>query len=236
MWVAFAQILPQVMRIRWSLSLIFLEFKCVTMWIWRGWFRWDIHHAVSRDFWRWQLRHSLPRQTYPACLLRFSITTWQMTWGRLLCYDFHTIDALGMGSVCHIYTIVHFLQGAARCYHYFSCAISVQGESKTKRVLICRTAARYDVEKLAWSGFAARARFSYHKIFQKKRASRMQWSSLQLLKRSRFYSKRCSFLCTFSKPVKGEFFLRYPLSSKPNDFMPLIARKNQGSTPMPLLK
>jgi hypothetical protein len=40
----------------------------------------------------------------------------------------------------------------------------------------------------------------------------------------------------FSKPVKGENFLRYPLSSKPNDFMPLIARKNQGSTPMPLLK
>ena len=37
----------------------------------------------------------------------------------------------------------------------------------------------------------------------------------------------------FSKPVKGENFLRYPLSSKPNDFMPLIARKNQGSTPMP---
>ena len=36
--------------------------------------------------------------------------------------------------------------------------------------------------------------------------------------------------------VKGENFLRYPLSSKPNDFMPLIARKNQGSTPMPLLK
>ena len=30
MWVAFAQILPQVMRIRWSLSLIFLDFKCVT--------------------------------------------------------------------------------------------------------------------------------------------------------------------------------------------------------------
>ena len=29
MWVAFAQILPQVMRIRWSLSLIFLDFKCV---------------------------------------------------------------------------------------------------------------------------------------------------------------------------------------------------------------
>ena len=36
--------------------------------------------------------------------------------------------------------------------------------------------------------------------------------------------------------MKGENFLRYPLSSKPNDFMPLIARKNQGSTPMPLLK
>lgn len=36
----------------------------------------------------------------------------------------------------------------------------------------------------------------------------------------------------FSKPVKGENFLRYPLSSKPNDFMPLIARKNQGSTPI----
>ena len=142
-------------------------------------------------FWRWwQLRHSLPRQTYPACLLRFSITTWQMTWGRLLCYDFHTIDALGMGSVCHIYTIVHFLQGAARCSHYFSCA------------------------KLAWSGFAARARFSYHKNFSEKMA-------------------RCFI---FSKPVKGENFLRYPLSSKPNDFMPLIARKNQGSTPMPLLK
>lgn len=34
-----------------------------------------------------------------------------MTWGRLLCYDFHTIDALGMGSVCHIYTIVHFYKG-----------------------------------------------------------------------------------------------------------------------------
>lgn len=179
------------MRIRWSLSLIFLDFKCVTMWIWRGWFRWDVHHAVSRDFWRWQqLQHSLPRQTYPACLLRVSITTWQMTWGRLLCYDFHTIDALGMGSVCQIYTIVHFLQGAARCSHYFSCA------------------------KLAWSGFAARARFSYHKNFSEKMA-------------------RCFI---FSKPVKGENFLRYPLSSKPNDFMPLIARKNQGSTPMPLLK
>ena len=52
----------------------------------------------------------------------------------------------------------------------------------------------------------------------------------------KFFRKRCSFLCTFSKPVKGENFLRYPLSSKPNDFMPLIARKNQGSTPMPLLK
>ena len=38
-------------------------------------------------------------------------------------------------------------------------------------------------------------------------------------------------------PLKGRVnFLRYPLSSKPNDFMPLIARKNQGSTPMPLLK
>ena len=71
MWVDFAQILPLAMRIRWSLSLIFLDFKCVTMWIWRGWFRWDVHHAVSRDFWRWwQLRHSLPRQSYPACLLR----------------------------------------------------------------------------------------------------------------------------------------------------------------------
>jgi hypothetical protein len=33
MWVAFAQILPLVMRIRWSLSLIFLDFMCVTMWI-----------------------------------------------------------------------------------------------------------------------------------------------------------------------------------------------------------
>ena len=33
MLVAFAQILPQVMRIRWSLSLIFLDFKCMTMWI-----------------------------------------------------------------------------------------------------------------------------------------------------------------------------------------------------------
>ena len=33
MWVAFAQILPLAMRIRWSLSLIFLDFKCVTMWI-----------------------------------------------------------------------------------------------------------------------------------------------------------------------------------------------------------
>jgi hypothetical protein len=60
------------------------------------------------------------------------ITTCQMTWGRLLCYDFHTIDALGMGSVCHIYTIVHYLQGAARCSHYFSCAKSVQGESNGK--------------------------------------------------------------------------------------------------------
>ena len=30
---AFSQILPQAMRIRWSLSLIFLDFKCVTMWI-----------------------------------------------------------------------------------------------------------------------------------------------------------------------------------------------------------
>ncbi|GEM_PF-2794079 len=33
MWVAFAQILPLAMRIRWSLSLIFLDFKYVTMWI-----------------------------------------------------------------------------------------------------------------------------------------------------------------------------------------------------------
>ena len=34
--VAFAQILPLAMRIRWSLSLIFLNFMCVTMWIVRG--------------------------------------------------------------------------------------------------------------------------------------------------------------------------------------------------------
>lgn len=33
LWVAFAQIFLQVMRIRWSLFLIFLDFKCVTMWI-----------------------------------------------------------------------------------------------------------------------------------------------------------------------------------------------------------
>ena len=33
MWVAFAQNLPLAMRIRWSLSLIFLDFKYVTMWI-----------------------------------------------------------------------------------------------------------------------------------------------------------------------------------------------------------
>ena len=162
------------------------------MWIGRDRFRWDVHHAVSRDFWRWQqLRHSLPRQTYPACLLRvYHHLTDVVGSSPLLCYDLHSIDALGMGCVCHIYTVVHFLQGAARCSRYFSCA------------------------KLAWSGFAARARFSYHKNFSEKMA-------------------RCFI---FSKPASGENFLRYPLSSKPNDFMPLIARKNQGSTPMPLLK
>ena len=50
------------------------------------------------------------------------------------------------------------------------------------------------------------------------------------------FSDKMARCFIFSKPVKGENFLRYPLSSKPNDFMPLIARKNQGSTPMPLLK
>ena len=35
---------------------------------------------------------------------------------------FPPIDALEMGSVCHIYTIVHFLQEAARYSHYFSFA------------------------------------------------------------------------------------------------------------------
>lgn len=170
MWVAFAQILPLAMRIRWSLSLIFLDFKCVTMWIWRGWFRWDVHHAVSRNFWRCrQLRHSLPRQTYPACLLRFSITTWQMSWGRLLCYDFHTIDALGMGSVCHIYTIVHFFtRGSKVLPLFFLCKVSARWEQWQNEFWHCRAVARLDEEKLAWSGFAARARFSYHKKFSAK--------------------------------------------------------------------
>lgn len=157
------------MRIRWSLSLIFLDFKCVTMWIVRGSLRWDVHHAVSRDFWRWwQLRHSLPRQSYPACLLRFSITTWQMTWGRLLCYDFHSIDALGMGSVCHIYTIVHFLQGAARCSHYFSCAKSVQGSAMSKLVLPLPSRSLTWRRKVGMKRLCGKGRFSYHKKFSAK--------------------------------------------------------------------
>ena len=36
MWGGLAQILPLVMRTRWSLSLIFLDFMCVTMWLYRG--------------------------------------------------------------------------------------------------------------------------------------------------------------------------------------------------------
>jgi len=36
LWGGLAQILPLVMRTRWSLSLIFLDFMCVTMWIYRG--------------------------------------------------------------------------------------------------------------------------------------------------------------------------------------------------------
>jgi hypothetical protein len=53
---------------------------------------------------------------------------------------------------------------------------------------------------------------------------------------TKIFQKKWRVVSFFSKPVKGENFLRYPLSSKPHDFMPLIARKNQGSTPMPLLK
>lgn len=56
-----------------------------------------------------------------------------MSWGRLLCYDFHTIDALGMGSVCHIYTIVHFFtRGSKVLPLFFLCKVSARlGNVKT---------------------------------------------------------------------------------------------------------
>ena len=113
------------------------------------------------------------------------ITTWQISWGRLLCYDFHSIDALGMGSVCHIYTIVHFLQGAARRSHYFSCAKSVQSQCKVramaKRVLTLPS------RSLTWR----------RKVGMKRLCGKGAFLLSQ-----KIFSKRCSFLCTFSKPVK----------------------------------
>lgn len=113
-----------------------------------------------------------------------------MTWGRLLCYDFHSIDALRMGSVSYLYYRPFFTRGSKVLPLFFLCKVGMKQ--------LCGKGA--------------------------------------FLLSQKFFRKRCSFLCTFSKPVKGENFLRYPLSSKSNDFMPLIARKNQGSTPMPLLK
>ena len=179
------------MRIRWSLSLIFLDFKCMTMWIWRGWFRWDVHHAVSRDFWRWwQLRHSLPRQTYPACLLRvYHHLTDVMGSSPLLRFPHHWRTRNGQ-CVSYLYYRPFFTRGSKVLPLFFLCKVGMK--------------------RLCGKG--------------------------AFLLSQKFFRKRCSSLCTFSKPVKGENFLRYPLSSKPNDFMPLIARKNQGSTPMPLLK
>ena len=137
-----------------------------------------------------QLWHSLASSSHSARLLRvYNHPTDAVGSSPLL--RFPPIDALGMCSVCHIYTLAYFLQGAAvRSREFFLCKVGMK--------------------RLCGKG--------------------------TFLLSQKFFRKRCSFLCTFSKPVKGENFLRYPLSSKPHDFMPLIARKNQGSTPMPLLK
>lgn len=161
------------------------------MWVWRGWFRWDVHHAVSRDFWQWQqLRHSLPRQTYPARLLRFPspLDRWR-----------------GVVSSATISTPLTHLEWAV-CIIFILSSIFTRGSKVLPLFFLCKVG----MKRLCGKG--------------------------AFLLSQKFSRKRCSFLCTFSKPVKGENFLRYPLSSKPNDFMPLIARKNQGSTPMPLLK
>lgn len=173
------------MRIRWSLSLIFLDFKCVTMWIWRGWFRWDVHHAVSRDFWRWwQLRHSLPRQTYPACLLRvYHHLTDIVGSSPLLRFPLHWRTRNGQ-CVSYLY-YRPFLQGAARRSHYFSCAKSVQSQCKVramaKRVLTLPS------RSLTWR----------RKVGMKRLCGKGAFLLSQ-----KIFSKRCSFLCTFSKPVK----------------------------------
>lgn len=164
MWVAFAQILPLAMRIRWSLSLIFLDFKCVTMWIWRGWFRWDVHHAVSRDFWRWwQLRHSLPRQSYPACLLRvYHHLTDDVGASTLLRFPLHWRTRNGQ-CVSYLYYRPFFTRGSKVLPLFFLCKVSARWEQWQNEFWYCRAVAWLDEEKLAWSGFAARARFSYHK-------------------------------------------------------------------------
>lgn len=55
-----------------------------------------------------------------------------MTWGRLLCYDFHSIDALGMGSVSYLYYRPFFTRGSKVLPLFFLCKVSARlGNGKT---------------------------------------------------------------------------------------------------------
>ena len=91
-----------------------------------------------------------------------------------------------------------------RCL-YPSCPIRLQGAAAE-----C-SPCDFSCAKLARSGIAARA---------------SPWLSSKI-----FSEKRCSCLTFFSKPVKDENILGYPLSSMPDDFTPLFARKNSREHP-----
>lgn len=56
-----------------------------------------------------------------------------MSWGRLLCYDFHSIDALGMGSVSYLYYRPFFTRGSKVLPLFFLCKVSARlGNVKTR--------------------------------------------------------------------------------------------------------